>query len=238
MYPAFEDVISYAESDPEKPFIMCEYCHSMGNGAGDYEDYFGLMENYDCICGGFVWEWSDHAVYKGTAADGRSIYYYGGDHGEYPHDGNFCVDGLVYPDRTPHTGLLEYKNVHRPARVVSWACGSSVQEILKGETDPARARALKTDHADSVHTEAMHMHDHSGNAQTTCILNIKNEMNFVDLQEYITLEYEVACDDVRIAGGVVSAPQIPSVLPGKTVSSIIIKLSMNFLNIYHQNIKI
>ncbi len=216
MYPAFEDVISYAESDPEKPFIMCEYCHSMGNGAGDYEDYFGLMENYDCICGGFVWEWSDHAVYKGTAADGRSIYYYGGDHGEYPHDGNFCVDGLVYPDRTPHTGLLEYKNVHRPARVVSWACGSSVQEILKGETDPARARALKTDHADSVRPGAVHMHDHSGNAQTTCILNIKNEMNFVDLQEYITLEYEVTCDDVRIAGDVVSAPQIPSVLPGKT----------------------
>ncbi|HAL58651.1 MAG TPA: hypothetical protein DCP64_04125, partial [Sarcina sp.] len=134
----------------------------------------------------------------------------------YPHDGNFCVDGLVYPDRTPHTGLLEYKNVHRPARVVSWACGSSVQEILKGETDPARARALKTDHADPVRPGAVHMHDHSGNAQTTCILNIKNEMNFVDLQEYITLEYEVTCDDVRIAGGVVSAPQIPSVLPGKT----------------------
>ena len=71
---------------------------------------------YDRFMGGFVWEWCDHAVYGGTTPDNRDIFRYGGDFGEYPHDGNFCMDGLVYPDRTPHTGLLEYKNVIRPVR--------------------------------------------------------------------------------------------------------------------------
>lgn len=78
------------------------------------------------MCGGFVWEWCDHAIYKGQAENGRAVYFYGGDHGEYPHDGNFCLDGLVYPDRRPHTGLLEYRNVYRPARVVSYCQESGI----------------------------------------------------------------------------------------------------------------
>lgn len=120
MYPEFQEVLDYVNSEPDKPYIMCEYCHSMGNGAGDYEDYFQFIEKYDCICGGFVWEWCDHTIYKGKNEDGKDIHFYGGDHGEYPHDGNFCIDGLVYPNRTPHMGLLEFKNVHRPARIVSY----------------------------------------------------------------------------------------------------------------------
>ncbi len=98
------------------PFIQCEYIHAMGNGPGDAEDYQQLIMKYPNFCGGFVWEWCDHAVYGGTTPDNRPIYRYGGDFGEFPHDGNFCMDGLVYPDRTPHTGLLEYKNVIRPIR--------------------------------------------------------------------------------------------------------------------------
>ena len=120
MYPSMEDIRNYVESDPDKPFLMVEYAHAMGNGPGDLEDYFTWIQNYDVMCGGFVWEWCDHAVYKGQTEDGRDIYYYGGDHGETVHDGNFCMDGLVYPDRRPHTGLLEYKNVHRPARVTGY----------------------------------------------------------------------------------------------------------------------
>jgi len=120
MYPSFEQIQDYLDGDPDKPFLMCEYAHSMGNGPGDLEDYFQLIERTDAMCGGFVWEWCDHAVYKGQADSGKAIYFYGGDHGEYPHDGNFCLDGLVYPDRTPHTGLLEYRNVYRPARVTAY----------------------------------------------------------------------------------------------------------------------
>ncbi|MBO6163475.1 MAG: DUF4981 domain-containing protein [Lachnospiraceae bacterium] len=120
MYPPLEQVQAYVDSNPDKPFLMCEYCHSMGNGPGDFEDYHTLIEKYDCICGGFVWEWCDHAVYDGKAANGRDRYLYGGDHGEFPHDGNFCVDGLVAPDRTPHPALAEFKNVHRPVRAIRY----------------------------------------------------------------------------------------------------------------------
>lgn len=120
MYPSLEEIQTYLKNAPKKPFLLCEYCHSMGNGPGDFEDYFALMEHNALMCGGFVWEWCDHAIACGETDEGKTIYYYGGDHGETIHDGNFCVDGLVYPDRTPHTGLLEYKNVYRPARVISF----------------------------------------------------------------------------------------------------------------------
>ncbi|MBM6970922.1 DUF4981 domain-containing protein [Mordavella massiliensis] len=120
MYPALSEIQEYLDKDGSKPFLLVEYCHSMGNGPGDFEDYFQMIQDNDKMCGGFVWEWCDHAIDHGTAENGKTIYAYGGDHGEDIHDGNFCMDGLVYPDRTAHTGLLEYKNVYRPARVVSY----------------------------------------------------------------------------------------------------------------------
>ena len=120
MYPSLEEIQEYMDKKPDKPLLLIEYCHAMGNGPGDLEDYFQIIYEYDVLCGGFVWEWCDHAVYQGQAANGKEKYLYGGDFGEEVHDGNFCMDGLVYPDRTPHTGLLEYQNVYRPARVVSF----------------------------------------------------------------------------------------------------------------------
>ena len=120
MYPALSEIQKYLDKDGSKPFLLVEYCHSMGNGPGDFEDYFQMIQDNDKMCGGFVWEWCDHAIAHGTAENGKTIYAYGGDHGEEIHDGNFCMDGLVYPDRTVHTGLLEYKNVYRPVRVVSY----------------------------------------------------------------------------------------------------------------------
>ena len=130
MYPAVADVDGYfsgqdfssapaaqhGEDGTRKPLVLCEFIHAMGNGPGDAEDYQQRIQEHDGFCGGFVWEWCDHAVYGGTTPDGQAVYRYGGDFGEFPHDGNFCMDGLVYPDRTPHTGLLEYKNVIRPIR--------------------------------------------------------------------------------------------------------------------------
>ena len=120
MYPALSEIQEYLDKDGSKPFLLVEYCHSMGNGPGDFEDYFQMIQDNDKMCGGFVWEWCDHAIAHGTAENGKTIYAYGGDHGEEIHDGNFCMDGLVYPERTVHTGLLEYKNVYRPVRVVSY----------------------------------------------------------------------------------------------------------------------
>ena len=120
MYPTLDLIQHYLDHDGSKPYLLVEYSHSMGNGPGDFEDYFQKIHSDDRMCGGFVWEWCDHAVAHGQTAEGKTRYFYGGDHGEDIHDGNFCVDGLVYPDRTPHTGLLEYKNVYRPVRIVSY----------------------------------------------------------------------------------------------------------------------
>ena len=120
MYPSLQDMHEYFEKDGTKPYVMCEFCHAMGNGPGDLEDYFEVIQQYDKSCGGFIWEWCDHAIDLGRTIKGRKVYAYGGDHEEYPHDGNFCMDGLVYPDRRPHTGLMEFKNVYRPARVAAF----------------------------------------------------------------------------------------------------------------------
>ncbi|GAA1394733.1 glycoside hydrolase family 2 TIM barrel-domain containing protein [Luteococcus peritonei] len=120
MYPSQQEMRDYLDSDPDKPLILVEYCHAMGNGPGDLEDYWKVILDEPRLCGGFVWEWCDHAILDGHTDDGRPRYLYGGDSGETVHDGNFCVDGLVWPDRRPHVGLLELKNVQRPARVVSY----------------------------------------------------------------------------------------------------------------------
>lgn len=118
MYTSPEDMIRFLEKEDEKrPLILCEYCHAMGNGPGDLEDYHNIFYSSDRFCGGFVWEWSDHACPLGKTEDGRVKYGYGGDFGEKHNDGNFCMDALTYPDRTPHTGLLELKQVYRPVRV-------------------------------------------------------------------------------------------------------------------------
>ncbi|MDO5066472.1 MAG: glycoside hydrolase family 2 TIM barrel-domain containing protein [Propionibacteriaceae bacterium] len=119
MYPSREEICDYLAGDPDKPLILVEYSHAMGNGPGDLEDYWELILADSRICGGFVWEWCDHAVLDGFH-NGNPRYLYGGDHGELVHDGNFCVDGLVSPHRVPHPGLKELWNVHRPVRVVGF----------------------------------------------------------------------------------------------------------------------
>ncbi len=96
-----------------KPFFLCEYAHAMGVGPGGLEEYWQIFYKYDNLMGGCIWEWADHAVYH---PNGKLKFTYGGDHGEWRHDGCFCVDGLVYPDRRLHTGAKEMKNVYRPVR--------------------------------------------------------------------------------------------------------------------------
>ena len=125
MYPSLSEIDDYfSENKHHKPFIMCEYSHAMGNGPGDLEQYHQRMEQYPGMCGGFIWEWCDHVVSGGKTKEGKERFLYGGDCGEFPHDGNFCMDGLVSPDRKPHTGLLELKNVNRPVRA-AWCAGTN-----------------------------------------------------------------------------------------------------------------
>ena len=118
MYASPEDMQKFLDNkDETRPFIQCEYCHAMGNGPGDLEDYHNAFHSNERFCGGFVWEWCDHGFSLGKTEDGKEKFGYGGDFGERHNDGNFCMDGLVYPDRRPHTGLLELKQVYRPVRV-------------------------------------------------------------------------------------------------------------------------
>ncbi len=129
MYSSVDFIDKYFnEKYSEKPLVQCEFIHAMGNGPGDAQDYIDRLYKYDGFAGAFVWEWCDHAIYMGETDDLRPKYYYGGDFGEYPHDNNFCMDGLVYPDRMPHTGLLEYGNVIRPILLAS-----GVEELRSGK---------------------------------------------------------------------------------------------------------
>ena len=113
MYPKPEDVEKRYLTNKAitKPLFLCEYCHAMGNGPGDLEKYWKLAYKYDNFFGGCIWEYTDHSVAI-RQPDGSYHYTYGGDFGDTPNDGNFCVDGLVYPDRTPHTGFLEAKQAY------------------------------------------------------------------------------------------------------------------------------
>ncbi|MEI8079073.1 MAG: glycoside hydrolase family 2 TIM barrel-domain containing protein, partial [bacterium] len=111
--------------DPDtRPFFLCEYAHAMGNGPGSLKEYWDVIWRYPRLIGGCVWEWTDHSI-RQQDKNGKSYFTYGGDFGEFPHDGNFCVDGLVFPDRVPHTGLLELKKLDEPVRVegVDWDSG-------------------------------------------------------------------------------------------------------------------
>jgi len=157
MYTSPEDMLKFLEKEDEKrPFILCEYCHAMGNGPGDLEDYRNVFYSSERFCGGLVWEWSDHAVILGRTDDGRIKYGYGGDSGERHHDNNFCMDALTYPDRTPHTGLLELKQVYRPVRVTkgqklgefvisNYLSHIDAGDILEGYYEISFDKALATD---------------------------------------------------------------------------------------------
>lgn len=117
MYFTYDEVRNYVEDkNNHKPLFLCEYSHAMGNSCGDLGDYWDLIYAHPQLMGGCIWEWSDHGIASKTA-DGQSYYAYGGDFGDSPHDSNFCIDGLVSPDRKPHSGLIELKQIHAPIRV-------------------------------------------------------------------------------------------------------------------------
>lgn len=122
MYPAQDKVKEIGEKTFkdkryfDKPYFMCEYVHAMGVGPGAVEEYWESIYAHDSLMGGCVWEWADHAVYHDGNDKYKYQYTYGGDHSEEKHDSNFCVDGMLYPDKTPHTGAYTIKAVYRPIR--------------------------------------------------------------------------------------------------------------------------
>jgi len=125
MYPEIEAIVGWAESGSElrRPLIMCEFSHAMGNSNGSLADYADAFDRHHGLQGGFIWEWLDHGI-ASTSDDGRGYWSYGGDFGEADrylgrHDANFCCDGLVWPDRTPHPAMAEFKALAQPVRVAA-----------------------------------------------------------------------------------------------------------------------
>lgn len=122
MYPSLAEAGWYLKNKKfTKPYFMCEYSHAMGNGPGDLKEYWDLIRANDSFFGGCVWEMLDHSVATGDNVYTDPHYLYGGDFGDVPNDGNFCVDGLVWPDRRPHAGMLEYKQVIAPFEITDGA---------------------------------------------------------------------------------------------------------------------
>ncbi|GMA58693.1 hypothetical protein GCM10025858_31960 [Alicyclobacillus sacchari] len=115
MYSSVDDLVQLAEMDLDKPHVMCEFAHAMGNGPGNLCEYIETFYQYPRLQGGFVWEWMDHGI-RVRDRDGQSYFAYGGDFGERPHDANFVIDGLVFPNHTPSPGLIEYKKAIEPIK--------------------------------------------------------------------------------------------------------------------------
>ena len=125
MYSHPNDIKKYVDNkEYTQPYFLCEYAHAMGNGPGGLKEYWELIDSRDGIFGGCIWEFTDHSVAL-RQKDGSLHFTYGGDFGDYPNDGNFCVDGLVYPDRRIHTGFLEVKQAYAPvtAKEIDLASG-------------------------------------------------------------------------------------------------------------------
>lgn len=117
MYSPVDKMIEFGKKeDMEKPHILCEYAHAMGNGPGGLIVYWDAFSTYKRLQGGFVWEWIDHGLTQYTQ-DGSIYYAYGGDFGDEPNNSNFCCDGLLFPNRTPSPGLYEYKKIIEPVKV-------------------------------------------------------------------------------------------------------------------------
>jgi len=132
MYPTIEVITQWATDkkhpDRKRPLIMCEYSHAMGNSNGSLADYWDAFEKYPGLQGGFIWEWIDHGI-KQKTKDGHEYWAYGGDFGDQPNDFNFVCDGLVWPDRTPHTGLNEFKHLAQPVKVTGYNAKTGVLEV-------------------------------------------------------------------------------------------------------------
>ncbi len=114
MYDRIPQLIEYAENNPKRPLILCEYSHAMGNSLGNFKDYWDVIRKYDVLQGGFIWDWVDQGLVAKTE-DGQKYWGYGGDFGakHIQNDANFCLNGVVNPDRSPHPGLEELKKVYQ-----------------------------------------------------------------------------------------------------------------------------
>lgn len=130
MYPTIDRIVEYADNPVSaRPLIMCEYAHSMGNSTGNLKEYWEAIESHDLLQGGFIWDWIDQGLLKHDE-QGEPYWAYGGDFGDEINDGNFCINGLIWPDRTPHPAMYECKKLFQPLNVTSTDLATGKLEIF------------------------------------------------------------------------------------------------------------
>jgi beta-galactosidase/beta-glucuronidase len=130
MYPSVETIIEEGEkTDEDRPFLMCEFGHAMGNSVGNMKEYWEAIYKYPRLLGGFIWEWSDHGILQHNDS-GKQRYAYGGDFDDEPNSGHFCIDGLLFPDRKLKASILEYKKVIEPVKITAADLTKGLVSIL------------------------------------------------------------------------------------------------------------
>jgi len=143
MYPSVEKMIKLSETDTTRPVIICEYAHAMGNSVGNLKDYWDAIEAHPRIQGAFIWDWVDQGLLR-TSKSGESWYVYGGDFNESVTDGNFCINGLIFPDRTPQPELYEVKKVQQFIKIEAVDLASGILKI-SNNYDFLNSRFLNVD---------------------------------------------------------------------------------------------
>ncbi|MBE1441959.1 glycoside hydrolase family 2 TIM barrel-domain containing protein [Paenibacillus sp. OAS669] len=128
MYPSLDALIEEGKKEDDRPFLMCEFAHAMGNSVGNLQEYWDAVYTYRRLAGGLIWEWADHGLLQKTDS-GEAWYAYGGDFNDYPHSGHFCIDGLLFPDRKKKASILEVKKVMEPVKIEAVDVGSGIISI-------------------------------------------------------------------------------------------------------------
>ncbi|MFO7679365.1 MAG: glycoside hydrolase family 2 TIM barrel-domain containing protein, partial [Chloroflexota bacterium] len=196
MYPSVAEIIDYAQNEKAtRPLIMCEYAHAMGNSCGNLREYWEAIKSYPGLQGGFIWDWVDQGLLK-TAENGRSYWAYGGDFGDEINDYNFCINGLVWPDRTPHPALYEYKKLIQPVSV----------ELVDSSIQAPAPLSISPQEGEKQVPLPL------GGARGGIILRFKNERDFTDLAD-VNGRYTLTADGQPILTGALPALAIA---PGET----------------------
>lgn len=175
MYSRVQMMNEFGEYPHPKPRIICEYAHAMGNGPGGLSEYQAVFDRHDAIQGHFVWEWCDHGILA-QDEQGRPFYKYGGDYGDYPNNYNFCMDGLIFPDQTPSSGLKEYKQVIAPVKVRDFDanCGEITIEnrFWFSTLAECQIRAEYIADGDIIHSEILSLPDLAPRESARVALNL------------------------------------------------------------------
>ena len=139
-----------AQKVTDRPFMMREYAHAMGNSMGNFQEYWDVIYADSSICGAAIWDWVDQGLYKQDPS-GKTFFAYGGDFGDQPNDGPFCINGLIAPDRKPHPHYYEVQHVYQPLCIRAWDYGEEDLESAKHPYEIQRGRFVNLNIDLNVH---------------------------------------------------------------------------------------